>query len=298
MDVIALRVFNSILFRWNNLKVLHFSSELEFARFRLSLSLNSHESLEKIVIPAGLGLFMKGKGSNLDRTLWGVVNKYWIDPRHILAPDTVKNVDAIKIFTDRVPDDFDMIQNFCDLTNLETLELCEYQESEMFWTPNTKLLSKFQNLKALVICFEMDIDFLLHIVRFLGDTNNLNISANVEVRSDYDEEDTKEIFDDALKILREKFPLPSRRILDLKFFEDEDYYFGKTNKYSITYNESGATLTTSGDNSDSMDESVEDYESFLESDENSGSMDESDEDSDSMDESDENSDDEDMNVQE
>ena len=301
MDVIALKDFNSILFRWNNLRVLHFSSEPEFARFRTSLSLNSHESLEKIVIPAGPGLFTKGKGSNLDRTLWGVVTKYWIDPRHILAPDAVKNVVALKIYLDRVPENFDMRQNDCDLTNLETLELCEYQESEMFWMPNTKLLSKFKNLKELVICLEIDIDFLLHIVRFLGNTNNLNISANVEVRSNYDEEDTKEIFNEALKILREKFPFPAKRILNLKFFEDGT-------KYYITCNESGATLTTSGDNSDSMDESVEYYDSFLESDENSDSMDESNEDSDSMDESnedsdsmdenDENSDDDDMNVQE
>ena len=201
--------------------------------------------------------------------------------------------------------DFDMRQNDCDLTNLETLELCEHQESEMFWMPSIKLLSKFKYLKELVICLEIDIDFLLHIVRFLGDTNNLNISANVEVRSDYDVEDTKGIFDEALEILREKFPFPARRILDLKFFEDEDYYFGneiewrfKTSKYSIIYNESGATLTTFGEDSDSMDESVEYYDSFLESDENSDSMDESNEDSDSMNESDENSDDEEINDQE
>ena len=77
-DVNALRDFNSILFHWNNLRVLHFSSEPEFARFRLSLSLKSHESLEKIVIAAGPGLFGKGKESNLDHVLWGVVTKYWI----------------------------------------------------------------------------------------------------------------------------------------------------------------------------------------------------------------------------
>ena len=305
MDVNALRDFNSILFHWNNLRVLHFSSEPEFARFRLSLSLNSHESLEKIVIAAGPDLFGKGKESNLDHILWGVVTKYWIDPRHILAPDAVKNVVTLKIYLDMVSEDFDMIQNDCDLTNLETLEVREYQESEMFWMPSIKLLSKFPNLKELVICFEIDIDFLLLIVRFLGDTNNLNISANVEVRSDYNVEDTKGIFDEALEVLREKFPFPSRRILDLKFFEDEDYYFGneiewrfKTSKYSIIYNESGATLTTFGEDSDSMDESVEYYDSFLESDENSDSMDESNEDSDSMDESDENSDDEEINDQE
>ena len=305
MDLNSLRDINSMLFRWNNLRVLHFSSEPEFARFRLCLSLNSHESLEKIVIQAGPGLFGKGKESNLDRVLWGVVTKYWIDPRHILAPDAVKNIVSLKIYLDKVSEDFDMRQNDCDLTNLETLEVREYQESEMFWMPSIKLLSKFKYLKELVIRFEIDIEFLLHIVRFLGDTNNLNISANVEVRSDYDVNDTKGIFDEALEILREKFPFPARRILDLKFFENEDYYFGneiewrfKTSKYSIVYNESGATLTTFGEDSDSMDESVEYYDSFLESDENSDSMDESNEDSDSMDESDENSDDEEINDQE
>ena len=298
MDVIALRDFNSILFHWNNLRVLHFSSEPEFARFRTSLSLNSHESLEKIVIPARQGLLCK-KGTNFGCTIftsWGVVTKYWIDPRDILDPDAVKNVITIKIYLDRlpVPDDIAMIQNDYDLTNLETLEICEYEEGERVWIPNIKLLSKFSNLKVLVICLETDIDLLLHIVRFLGNTNNLNISANVEVRSNYDEEDTKEIFNKALKILREKFPFPYRRILDLKLFENAEYHDMTTTRFSITYGESGATLITSEDNSDyeyensdSMDESDEYSESLVASDENSDSMDESDEHSD-----------EDMNVQE
>jgi hypothetical protein len=294
MDVIALRDFNSILFHWNNLRVLHFSSEPEFARFRTSLSLNSHESLEKIVIPAELGL--RTKGSNLYHNSCGVVTKYWIDPRHVLAPDAVKNVVALKIYLEGLPDDIGMTQNDCDLTNLETLEISQYPFSqEENFVPTTELLSKFKNLKELVMCLEMNIDFLPHIVFFLGNTNNLNISGTVEVWSDYIEEETKEIFNEGLKILREKFPFPDRRILDLKIFENEEYYDTTKTTYSITYGENGATLITSennsdseNENSDSMHESDEDSESFVVSDENS----------DSMVESDEHSDDEDMNVQE
>ena len=128
MDVIALRDFNSILFHWNNLRVLHFSSEPEFARFRLSLSLNSHESLEKIVISAELGLHTRE--SNSYHNPWGVVTKYWIDPRHVLAPDAVKNVVTLKIYLDGLPDDIAMTHNDYDLTNLETLEFCQYPTSE------------------------------------------------------------------------------------------------------------------------------------------------------------------------
>ena len=295
MDVIALRDFNSILFHWNNLRVLHFSSEPEFARYRLSLSLNSHESLEKIVIPARQGLLCR-RETNFGCTTftsWAVVTKYWIDPRHILNPDIVKNVITLKIYLDRLPDDIAMIQNDCDLTNLEILEICEYEESKRFQIPNIKLLSKLSNLKVLVTCLEIHIDRLPHIAHFLGNTNNQKISGTVEVRGDYSEEDTKEIFNEALKILREKFPFPDRRVLDFKIFEKEELYDSHP-KFSIAYGESGATLITSEDNSDyeyensdSMNESDEYFESFV-----------SDENSDYMDESGQFSDDEDMNVQE
>ena len=293
MDVIAHMDFSSILFRWNNLRVLYFSSEPEFARFRTSLSLNSHESLEKIMIPAELGL--RTKESNLFHNSWGVVNKYWIDPRHVLALGAVKNVVALKIYLQGLPDDIGMTQNDCNLTNLETLEICQYPISEgESVVPKTELLSKFKNLKKLIICLEVHIDFLLDIVRFLGNTNNLDISVIVEVSGNYSEEDTKEIFNEGLKILREKFPFPDRRILDLKLFEKEEYYDSHPT-FSITYGESGATLILSEDNSDSE---YENSDSMDESDEFSESLVVSDENSDSMVESNEQSDDEDTDFQE
>ena len=44
--------FNAILSQWQDLRELHFSSEQDFAKFRLSLNSNKPEPLEKIVIPS------------------------------------------------------------------------------------------------------------------------------------------------------------------------------------------------------------------------------------------------------
>ena len=91
-----------------------------------------------------------------------------------------------------------------------------------------------------------------------------------------EEDYTKEIFDEALEILLEKFPFPDKRILKLKIFETKVYHWSlyePTDEYhesplrfSINYGESGATLTTFNThtdtdsececgNCDSMDES-------------------------------------------
>ena len=133
-----------------------------------------------------------------------------------------------------------MQQDGCDLSNLETLDIQQIPNSlnnplltmrrdGMSYDdviPNNELLSKFNNLKWLTIEIEIHIDFLLDIVRFLASTKTVKISAIVEVKNDYDvydEEDTKEIFTEALEIMNEKFPFPAIRILDLKIFEGEVY---------------------------------------------------------------------------
>ena len=51
VDVLEVETFNGILSHWENLRAIHFSFEREFVRF--CLSLNSHQSLEKIVILSG-----------------------------------------------------------------------------------------------------------------------------------------------------------------------------------------------------------------------------------------------------
>ena len=116
----------------------------------------------------------------------------------------------------------------------------------------------------------------------------------MEVRSDLDDEETKDIFNKAVELVNEKFPLPDVRIRELHIYEDPFYMMWRP-RFSISYGENGATLATIEDNSDSesdisgsMDESIQ----------KSDSMNESVEDSDSVNESVNNSDSEDMNEQE
>ena len=325
LDFLAINDLDAILFHWENLRVLHFSSELEFVRLRLSYLLSSHKSLEKIVIPSDQVFFTK------DDNMLGVLTKYWLDPRHIFAPDAAKNAIRLKMYIERLPEEFAMQQNGYDLSNLETLDIEQIPNSlnnplltqrrdGMSYDdviPKNELLSKFNNLKWLTVEIEIHIDFLLDIVRFLGSTKTVKISAIVEVKNDYDvydEEDTKKIFNEALEIMKEKFPAPATRILDLRLSEDEGYedpYEDPNERRRTTFSiicdnrPGGVILTTSDDTSDSsdesvnthdydsMDESVEKSDSFGESDENSDSMDESDENSETMDESDEDSENED-----
>ena len=112
-------------------------------------------------------------------------------------------------------------------------------------------------------------DSLLDIVNFLGNTTNLKISAELKMDRDHpvsNEEDyTKEIFDEVLEILIEKFPFPDKRILKLKIFETKVYnwslyeptdeYHESPLRFSINYGECGATLTTFNSHTDTNSES-------------------------------------------
>ena len=103
---LALDDFNAISFHWENLRVLHYLSEVEFVNLHLSYGLSSHKSLEKIVIPHWSGFFTKG--SHLDHTLWGFVTKCWIDPIQLLVPHTVRNAFTLKIYIGRLPEEIAM----------------------------------------------------------------------------------------------------------------------------------------------------------------------------------------------
>ena len=282
MDMLEVEDFNAMLFHWKNLRVLHFSSEPDFTKFRLSL--NSHKSLEKIVIPSS-GPALHTKGTYLEHTSWGWVTEYWIDPSHLLTPtETIKNVVKLKIDLNSLPEDFTMKQNDCDLTNLETVII--YKNITV--TPKTELLFRFKNLKTLVIRLEINITYLLDILHFLGNTKNVKIWANLEVFGYLGpgREEVEDIFNQALQIVKEKFPLPDWRILHLNISE-MGRFLGRP-KFSICYDEHWEMFSTiynnynnelenydsnstdgSGENSDTMDESVENSNSMAETSENS-----------------------------
>ena len=252
MDIIGVKEFNAMLFHWKSLRLLHFSSETDFDKFWLSL--NSHKSLEKVMIPSGPVLYTKG--FSFERTAWGWVTEYWINPSDLFTPtDTIKNAIKMNIYLERLPEDFAMIQKDCDLTNLEILEIQgqiigPYENLPL----KTELLLRFKNLKKLdIISLEIDTNYLLDILYFLGNTKNVKISVDLLVRTGYDEEEAKEIFQQALDIVNEKFPFPDVRILDLKISESELWEFERPHKFSIHYGESGPILTDLNDSSDSGD---------------------------------------------
>ena len=54
-----------------------------------------------------------------DHTLWGVVTKFWIDPRLLLTQrNPVKNAIEMKVCMESLPKEFAMKQNHCDFNNL------------------------------------------------------------------------------------------------------------------------------------------------------------------------------------
>ena len=246
LDLLQVEDFNDILYHWKNLRVIHFKSELEFARFQLVLK--SHKSLKKIMISSTSALYAEGSPFPSDSL--GIAIKYWIDPGHLLTQtDTIKNVITMEMSLDCFFKEFAMRQNDWDLTNLETLKI-SYRRSYETAIPKPELPFRFKNLKKLEISqVRIEINELLDILQFLGNTKNVKISASLDVISDVDEEETKYIFNQALEIVKEKFPFPDVRILDL-------YIYGSMN--SISYDESGVTLTTNDPDLDM--ESSSDFE--------------------------------------
>ena len=298
VDVLEVETFNGILSHWENLREIHFSFERDLSRF--CLSLNSHQSLEKIVILSGPILYLKG-------SILGYVHKFWIDPKSLLTPtNCIKNVITLEISLKCLSEDFAMTQNDWDLTNLENLRVSHSMSYETA-IPEPELLLRFENLKTLRISHvEIRIDYLLDILRFLGNTINVEVSASVEVTSDLDAKATKDIFKKAFEIASKKFPYPDFP-MDLHIFEIP--LSRMEPRYSIRLSGSGAMLTTNDsdseaetetetemDTSDSMDDSIESSDSADESIENSDSMNESIENSNSMDESVNSSDTEHMNA--
>ena len=245
LDLLEVEDFKDILDRWKNLRAIHFKSELDFAKFQLSLK--SHKSLKKIVISSGPFLYneecMRGCMDGCLFCRLGEVTKYWIDPEHLLAPtDAIKNVITMEeMDLDFFCEDFAMRQNDWDLTNLETIRI-SYRTYYKTATTKPELSFRFKKLKKLEISnVQIGIDELLDILNFLGNTKNVKISASLEVKSDLNEEETKDIFNQALEIVKEQFPFPDVRILDLKIFESMN---------TINYGESGATLTTTDPDSE------------------------------------------------
>ena len=263
-DMLEVEDFNAMLSQWKELREIHFSSEQDFAKFRLSL--NSKKSLKKVVIPSWIEF--DTKGPYFDHPLRGWVAMYWIDPKHLLTPeDEIKNVIQLKIDVKGIPEEFAMRQKNCDFTNLESLQIYENNDEGLSSKNVVPLILRFKELKKLDFSLlEIHIDYLLDILRFLGNMKTLTISVSLSVIHELNEEATKDIFNKALEIVNKKFPFPDVRILELEIFESVGY--GQP-RHSIIYGELGAKLRHSIiDDIEDLDDidnvmSGSDYDTFL-----------------------------------
>jgi hypothetical protein len=305
VDLLGVEDFNAILSQWQDLRELHFSSYHDFAKFRLSM--NSKKSLKKIVNPNHMEIFLHPtsvvtgywvdvaqlKTPTPANKIKKYITGYWIDPKHLLTPtDEIKNVIKLRFDVKGIPEEFAMRQNDWDFENLESLAICENNDGGISSNNVIPMLLRFQHLKKIEIDYlEIHINYLLDILRFLGNMKLLNISVNLGVINEFDEEATKNIFNEALEIVNEKFPFPDVRILELKILEK--FLDDRQPRHSIIYGQSGPFLDNEYETSD-FESDISDLET-----DTSDSMDESDGSSDFLsNESVENSDTEDMNVQE
>ena len=273
LGLLGVTDFNAILSQWQDLRELHFSSEQDFTKFRFSL--NPSKSLEKIVIPSMIEFRTEWTSNDVPHSNDLTVTRYWIDPKHLMTPtDEIKNVIELNIRGREIPEEFAMRQNDCDFTCLEKLGLFfgEYNPVVISSVNFVSMLSRFKGLKNLktgIIVIHIDyihIDYLLDILRFLGDMKTLKISALFYVMSDLDEEATKDIFIKALEIVREKFPYPDARILKLEILGLIPITPIHNHIYNIFYGESGAILqdytsdSEQDNTSDSEDDTTSDSE--------------------------------------
>ena len=131
-DMLGVEDFNAMLSQWNDLRELHFSSEQDFAKFRLSL--NSKKSLKKVVIPSRIRIEFDTKSPYFDHPYrYSAVTMYWIDPKHLLTPaDEIKNVMKLQIDVKGIPEEFAMRQNDWDFKNLESLAICENNDDGLY----------------------------------------------------------------------------------------------------------------------------------------------------------------------
>ena len=246
--------------------------------------MNAQKSLKKNVISNGVA------NREIRKNYWGFVTEYWIDPTYLLTlVESVKNAISLEISYESLPEEFAMRQNDYDLTNLETLEICQDYKYEISSENLVPMLLRFDKLKKLEICrLLIHMDYLLDFLHYLENMKTLKISVVLSVTSDLDEAASKIFFNKALKVVKEKLPFTDVRVLELEIFEDNIY---ERPGLSIIYGESGATLN---DASFDSENDISDSENDA-----SDSMDESKKSSDFMDdESVENSDTENINVQE
>ena len=196
-------ISDAVLLRWKKLKVLHVKSEKEIQRFG---NFSQHKLLEKIVVwneyaPRNQNLNLKPKPFE-ELGSWGIAKKSWFNPKHPLNPATLENVVAIAIqieHIEHIPPNFEMEQMAQRMKNLEDLQIRGDLRAEIGF------ISSFKNLKNVYFNYSIRLQVLIATLNYIASLN-LKISGWIDVHDYGSHEQQRNIFEEAVPILNEKFP--------------------------------------------------------------------------------------------
>ena len=211
--IIGVKDINAVLSNWKKLRVLHVNNEKDIMQFGINLTL--HDLLEKIVVSHTISL------QKLDKWAW--VNKFWFDPKQFWTPAKLENVMALKIFVNKIDENFpmdttwDTIEN--GMKNLEELAIIgdlTKSKSEYSFYP--------KHLKKIGFDLVVRSDDLLEILEIIGSINQLVVSGSIFVSHRLNTERAKNLFETAIEIIEENFirKPTSFFVIDLR---DPEVYF-------------------------------------------------------------------------
>ena len=192
--VFALKQAIGLISSFKNLKVLHVESETEIQRFR---NFSKHKLLEKIVVEDPNSPRNRLKSEELGS--WGKVTKSWFNPKQPLEPATLENIVAICIELTNIPPNFEMEQMAQRMKNLEDLQIRGDLRAEIGF------ISSFKNLKNVYFNFSIRLQDLIATLNYIASLN-LKISGWIDVHDYGSHEQQRNIFEEAVPILNEKFP--------------------------------------------------------------------------------------------
>ena len=188
---------DAVLSRWKKLKVLHVESETEIQRFG---NFSKHKLLEKIVV------WDQNSPGNILKSIqlgsWAAVTKSWFNPKLPLNPTTPENVVAIEINFDKIPPNFEMEQMAQRMKNLEDLQVYSNNDAS---ESAIGIISSFKKLKNVSFDSYIRLQDLIATLNCIASLN-LKISGQIYIYVHGSHEQQRNIFEEAVPILNEKFP--------------------------------------------------------------------------------------------
>ena len=196
---------------FQNLKVLCLESGIDIQRFG---NFSNQKNLTKIYI------WGRHRHEYQELGIWGKATSSWFNPKLTSYPPAIENVLELHIFPSEIPQNFEMTQIAEKMKNLEKLEIF----GQILDLPKIgQFISSFTNLKTVQFCPSVPLQGLIETLNFLA-TKSLWISGSIAV--DELSEQEKNIFEEAVQILNEKFPGKHKMSIDYNHPGRKMFRFG------------------------------------------------------------------------